>query len=270
MLGRRYGLAARFLLNYDFTFLAILLSVDAAPMCSARRCLLHPCKGCLCIGGETAFGLAADCSLILAWWQIRDHIRDSSFLRGLKYRLAALCLYRSYLRAKKTAQSFDVRVQQHLTELAERESGCCDSLDAAADSFAALLAEISLFEADMSKRRIYYQLFYHLGRWIYLVDAADDYADDMRSGNYNPIRYRFGLSSGELTEQVKIALGDTMDASIRKMAAAYELLNPGIWKTILDSVFYESMYAIGKAVLSGEYHRLQRHSRNHRTEGKAA
>ncbi|WP_369015126.1 DUF5685 family protein, partial [Klebsiella pneumoniae] len=32
-LGREYGFAARFLLNYDFTFLAVLLSLGAVSTC---------------------------------------------------------------------------------------------------------------------------------------------------------------------------------------------------------------------------------------------
>ena len=39
-LGRQYGVLARCMLNYDFTFLVILLESDA-PHCTSYRC---PCK----------------------------------------------------------------------------------------------------------------------------------------------------------------------------------------------------------------------------------
>lgn len=33
------------------------------------------------------------------------------------------------------------------------------------------------------------QLGYHLGRFVYLMDAAVDYAEDSASGSYNPLVY---------------------------------------------------------------------------------
>ena len=41
-LGQRYGLVSRFLLNYDFTFLAMLLSPGAPVCCQGRRCVASP------------------------------------------------------------------------------------------------------------------------------------------------------------------------------------------------------------------------------------
>ncbi len=48
------------------------------------------------------------------------------------------------------------------------------SMDRAGDAFAALLAGAAEEEPDPVRRRVLEQLLYHLGRWIYLVDAADD------------------------------------------------------------------------------------------------
>ncbi len=257
-LGRRYGPAARFLLNFDFTLLAILLSLGGTAQCSVRRCVVHPCRGCAAMHETEALDIAADRSVILAWWQLQDHIADHGFWRGLKYRLAALLLCFAYRKAKKLAPDFDAAVRRHLDELGRRERERCASLDAAAEPFAALLAEIAATEADDTRRRVLTQLFYHLGRWIYLVDAADDYKKDAASGNYNPLRYRFDGNGTELSGEAKEALGETLDASIRQMAGAYALLEPGTWQPILDSIFYESLYGIGSAVLKGVYHKRTR------------
>lgn len=260
-LGREYGFAARFLLNYDFTFLAVLLSLGAVSSCRCKRCIVHPCRGCNALDASPALSKAAAHSVVLAWWQIQDHIADHGFLTGLKYRLAALVFRRAYRKAQRAVPEFDQSVRRHLQDLAERETERCASLDAAADPFAAFLAEIAAVEPDETKRRILRQIFYHLGRWIYLVDAADDFRQDAKSGNYNPLRYRYELLSDELTQEVKNALGETLDASIRQMASAYALLDAGEWTTVLDSIFYESFYAIGRAVLDGVYHKPSRSKR---------
>ena len=38
-------------------------------------------------------------------------------------------------------------------------------------------------------------LLYYLGKWIYLIDALDDYDKDVKEKNYNPIYYSFGKIS---------------------------------------------------------------------------
>lgn len=254
-LGRRYGFAARFLLNYDFTLLAILLSTGEEETCDTHRCAVHPCRGCAAQRETAALDAAADRSVILSWWQLQDHIADHSLLAGLKYRAAALALRRAYRKAAARLPRFDAAVREHLAALAALEAAHCASIDAAAEPFAALMADIAADLPDERRRRILSQLFYQLGRWIYLIDAADDFARDAKSGAYNPLRYRYQNEGDALREADKLALAETLDASIERMAAAYALLSCGVWTPILDSIFYESLYGIGRAVLDGSFHR---------------
>ena len=69
-------------------------------------------------------------------------------------------------------------------------------MDRAADSFAVLLSSAAEELTDPVRRRIMEQILYHLGRWIYLIDAADDLKKDAESGNYNPVALRYGLTDG--------------------------------------------------------------------------
>ena len=98
-LRERYGFAASLLLNYDFTLLAILLSSGDEEPCTVRRCAVHPCKGCRAQTSTPALEAAADRTVILSWWQLRDHIADHGFWSGLKYRFASLFLRGAYRRA---------------------------------------------------------------------------------------------------------------------------------------------------------------------------
>ena len=90
-LGKRYGLAGRMILNYDLTFLAMVLS-DGAGRTECRRCAIHPVKGCPCAEGDPALNTAADMSVILTYWQLRDGVADHGFWGGLKYRVASALL----------------------------------------------------------------------------------------------------------------------------------------------------------------------------------
>ncbi|MFQ6975896.1 MAG: SoxR reducing system RseC family protein [Oscillibacter sp.] len=90
--GESTVFAARFVLNFDFTFLAILLSDAQEPECESCRCAAHPCKAQCVMAHTVALETAADHSLVLAWWQLRDHIEDHGFFKAIPYRLAALLL----------------------------------------------------------------------------------------------------------------------------------------------------------------------------------
>ena len=254
-LGKRYGFAARFLLNYDFTLLAILLSDGEEEPCTVRRCAVHPCKGCTVQESTPALEAAADRTVLLSWWQIQDHIADHGFWSGLKYRFAALFLRGPYRKAAERLPRFDAAVRGHLRALAALEKAHCASIDRAAEPFAALLADAAADLTDEKRRRILGEILYQLGRWVYLIDAADDLKKDAENGNYNPLRYRYHAENGVLSDADRLALAETLDASIERMASAYALCDYGVWTPILDSIFYESLYGIGKAVLDGTYRR---------------
>lgn len=257
-LDRKYGFSARFVLNFDFTFLAILLSEAGAPACTSCRCIAHPCKARCVMAHTASLEVAADHSIVLAWWQLRDHIKDHGLLKSLPYRLAALFLRSAYRKASRYVPEFDASVQRHLSDLAAREREHCASLDQAAEPFAALMADIAAVAPDELHRRVMAEIFYHLGRWIYLVDAADDLKKDFEAGCYNPLQYRYGLTDGTLDEKTQQEVALSLDLSVHRMASAYALLERGVWSNILDSIFYESLYGIGNAVLKGTYHKPPR------------
>ena len=247
-LSRRCGRAASLILNYDFTFLAVLLAEGAPEDILHGRCVAHPRTGRDYFPGNSALDLAADYSVILAWWQLQDGIRDDG---GGKYRAASLALGPAYRRAKGLRPGFDRDTRERLEELSRLEEARCPSMDQAADAFARLLSGISREVDEPVKARVLERLFYHLGRWIYLVDAIDDLATEFASGSYNPLICRFGLTAGKLTEEARRTVALTLDHSIRQMAAAYELWDFGVWSPILQATVYEGRFLVGRAVLEG-------------------
>ena len=145
--------------------------------------------------------------------------------------------------------------RKHLAALAALEKENCPSIDRAADTFAQLLAACAGLENEERKHRVLREMLYHLGRWIYLVDAADDLKKDIKSGSYNPLSLRYEVTDGALSAEDRENLSQTLDGSIRTMAAAFELADFGCWRTIIESVVYEGLYVVGAAVLNGTFHR---------------
>lgn len=258
-LGQQYGPAGRFLLNFDFTFLAALLS--AGGRTAERRCIASPLRRRPAVEPCYALVLAADLSVILSWHKLADAAADSAFPKREGCRAARGVLDRAYRRAAERRPAFAGHTQEEMDRLSALERQRCASLDEPADTFASLLGGIALELPDPLQRRIFSQLFYHLGRWIYLVDAVDDCREDAAAGRYNPVLLRFGADGGALREEDKAAMALTLDASIRQMAAAYELWDFGIWSPHIQSAVYEGLYRVGNAVLEGRFHADRRRGR---------
>ena len=263
-LQRRYGFLSRFILNYDFTYLAILLSAGEETETRCGRCPVSPLKKQCYAAGSDALDLAADESIILTYWQLLDGVADHGFLKGLKYRILASVLRPAYRKAAAYRPDFAAITQEQLRLLDDLEKNCCDSLDRPADTFATLLAAAADALKDPMHRRILQQLLYHLGRWVYLIDAADDLPKDFAAGNYNPLVFRYGLRKGQLPPEIRSQFALTLDHSIHMAATAFELWDFGVWTELLSKTIYSSLFAVGKAVLDGTFHTRQRELKKYR------
>ena len=190
---RRYGLLAPMFLNYDFTFLALLLEEPEERFTPCRgRCHANPLlKKSMC-QTSPALETAADESVVLTWWQLKDKGADSGLWGGLPARALALLLTPAYRKAARRRPEFDRTVRESLEKLSALEAEGCPSMDRAADTFAVLLQGAAPASGDPARDRALEQLLYHLGRWIYLIDAQDDLEEDRASGNYNAVAARFG------------------------------------------------------------------------------
>ena len=250
-LARRYGAGCRMALNYDFTFLAALLSGTIET--EAHRCIASPLKKRPAACENPALDLAADVSILFTYWKLRDSAADSRGVHRLGARAAGGAMGRAYRRAAGLHPALDAAARRQLERLSKLERDCCPSLDEPADTFAALLSSVAGEVDEPVERRVLAHLLYHLGRWIYLVDALDDLKRDAESGNYNPISLRFSLEHGALTGPARAVMVSTLDASIRQMAAAYELGDFGEWSPLIRSTVYEGLYCVGNAVLEGTF-----------------
>ena len=74
-----YGFAARFLVNYDMTFLYFLLR-EGVPACPGRCfCPARPWCRKACLPEDGAMRYAADLSVLLSWWKLLDARRAVSY-----------------------------------------------------------------------------------------------------------------------------------------------------------------------------------------------
>ena len=249
-MGKRHGFLARFTLNYDFAFLVMVLAQETEPgEAKECRCPAHPFrKRKMCLQ-MPALDVAADESMILSYHKLRDDVTDNGFFRGLPARMAAFVLKPAYRKAAAAQPEFDRKVASCLKELRILEQERSPSLDRPADTFARILQAAAPLTGNESRDRALSQLLYHVGRWIYLIDAWDDLEDDIRSGSYNPVLERYEHCPKEYEQDVRITLLHSRNLAI----SAYGLLQSARWDGILSNVLYLGLNAVENAVFAGQW-----------------
>lgn len=252
-MGRKYGFLSRFFLSYDFTLLAMLfLPPSEGPGWTRCRCPARLwCGKKPCSAPHPGMDRAAGESVVLAWWKLQDALTDGSWWERLGARCLSLALGRAYRKAKGDCPAFDRTVAQCLEELHRMEAEGEPSIDRPADTFARLLAGAGPVSGQAGTDRAMYQLLYHLGRWIYLVDAWDDLDEDRKRGRYNPIALRF---PGE-PEERRAALALTLRHSRNLAGSAAQLVELGQWRGIVDNILYLGLPAVEGLVLEGRWRR---------------
>ncbi len=261
-LKQEYGFAARFILNYDFTFLAMVLTKTGGAC--QKRCVASPLRKKKVALRDPGLSSAAAASVICTWWKLCDEIRDQTGIRRLGARAVRLLFRRPYRRAKEKLAGYDRMLEQSVAALQALEERKETSMDAAADTFAGSLGELALL-APEEERRPLRELFYHIGRWIYLMDAADDLKEDLASGNYNPLALRYGLTAAPLKGEALKSLDVTARHSLYLASTAWALLPPRPCGAIIENILCYGLPTVQRQVLSGTY----RKKKNNRDEDRS-
>lgn len=252
VMGNEFGFFSRFLLNYDFVYLAMLLwDKETEVEFEAKRCIGCPYKKKKCCKPNDALKKSAALSIILSWWKIQDEIQDEGFLKSTLYRFVGLFIKKAYKKAAELFSEYDESVRKNLAELSKLEKEKCTSIDAAADCFAKILSMASAV-CDENKSRVLEQILYHTGRWIYIIDACDDFEDDIKSGRFNAVASRFeGITV--LNDDAKQRLRTTLLHSRNLAGSAFELMDETPWSDTVRNIIFLSMPAVSEAVISGQW-----------------
>ena len=254
-LGKDYSLFARFILSYDCTFYAMLiLSLSEETLCFSKgRCRFNPCKKCVYARTNTnALSLAAALSVSSAYYKLRDNLYDSPWYKRIGYRLIQPFFARWRSKAKKKYPAVDEAVATMLEQQLAAEKSPDVSIDMAAEPTAKMLAavcamipdEVPLKITDTEKvKRILSTFGYFLGRWIYLIDAADDYGKDVKRGNFNP--YKTILTDHSSFDSLVIP---TLNHALSEVLLSYGLLEAGRFDPIILNVLKVSCVNIQKQI----------------------
>ncbi len=253
-LGKRYGMSCRFLVNYDISFLYLLLAGQReAPPVEKCYCPARVCGRKRCVQLTPEMEYAADVCVLLCALSLEDNWRDSRGLRRLTASLASGLLRRALKKACARQPELAELARAQLSKLHALEEAACPSMDRAADAFAVLLSHCAdpMIQGD---RRPMQQLLYHVGRFLYLTDALDDLPKDAKSGSYNPLLFRFSCPQGDLSPEDRAYVCRSIEDSAAVAAAALELCELKSNGDLLRNIVYLGLPAVLRAVDRGTFH----------------
>ena len=253
-LGKQYGFPARFLVNYDMTFLWMLqASLRETEKTTRCRCPARVCGSMQCFRDSEGYENAAACTVILCWEKLRDDVRDESFFRGLPSRLLSRVFRRAYRKAARRLPDFAALTEKQLEALRKLEAENCASIDAVSDAFARIVSVCATESSDPAVRRPMEELLYQTGRFLYLADALDDLKKDCQRKRYNPLRFRFSPEDGKLAQEDLDYLTQLTDSSVNLAGSALALLPLRSFGSLMENVIYLGLPSVFEAVKAGKF-----------------
>lgn len=231
-IGSNYGFLQRLALNYDMTFLVLLLSSLYEPEETegCGRCVVHPIRP----GSyrrSTVTDYAAAMNMALAYHNCIDDWHDDRSILSLAeakvFRKSAEQAAAQYPRQWQAI----LRCMQQLSQL---EQDNVQSPDEGANAFGDLMGELFVLTEDRWAPLLR-QLGQSLGRFIYLMDAVLDLPADRKHNNYNPLQQ---LAEGKQKEDFRqilaLHLGECTEAFerlplVQDTALLRNILYSGVW-----------------------------------------
>lgn len=179
------GKKGQIMLNYDMTFLVVLLTGLYEVECNKERftCAMHPTKKRDLLINEIS-DYAAKMNILLAYHNLMDDWKDEK--QYLKRTMAGM-IRKDYERVAKEYERQAKAVTHYMEKLAMCEKENEINVDIVAGLTGEMLSEIFAWRKDEWYEELK-TLGFYMGKFIYLMDAYEDLDKDEKRNSYNPLR----------------------------------------------------------------------------------
>ena len=214
-----FGNIPRMSLNYDMTFLGLLLDGlhKEERSFKIQRCIAHPLKKKPMIVNNKALAYAAAMNVSLVYYKLLDDVADD---RSMKSKVSSIILSPYKSKFNRNVTIINDIIEENLKKLSYFEvEKRFSSIDEIAHPFSEIVGKIlnlypEEFEGDSEEiRGNLYELGYSLGKWIYIIDALDDLKEDMEKNKFNPINYLYNTNN-KTYEELMGEIRDRMEFTI--------------------------------------------------------
>ena len=224
-MGKCTGCASRLTLSYDTTFFVLVREMLDGTKVEfvKKRCVRHPIKKIETVKINPQLEYSACVGAQLAYGKIVDNINDE---KGMKRFVANIC---KVLFSRMDMKSFDQIptmagfISEKLEIISQIEEERTKSIDTPAEVFGDMMAGLLSYGFEGEKKMIAEKIGKRIGRWIYIVDAFDDYESDRKSGSYNPFVELY--DGKDFSDDDLLSISKMLEAELSIAFSAIELLD---------------------------------------------
>lgn len=240
-LQKRYGRIGQMLLNYDMTFLIILLDglYEPSEKKEMHRCIPHPLHRHMQIQSEIT-DYAADMNILLSYQKAMDDWNDEKNGPG---RVLASALKKDYRKIRENYARQAGALEESIRLLSEAEKSRSEDLDYVSGLTGRFLSEMFVWREDIWQEDLR-ALGFFLGKFIYLMDAFEDMEKDRKKGNYNIFLIRQERKPDSFEKETEAVLVDMMT----QCARAFERLPILHRSEILRNILYSGVWCKYRAI----------------------
>ena len=233
-MGRCTGQCSRLSLSYDLVFLALVRlalangnpngQADDRPVrFEKRRCLPHPLRPRPSLESGDATDYAACVAAVLNHQKLLDDRFDEKGAKRWRAGLLLPFFRRFAMRANGKYQGLSEAIAPHMERLAALEQDEFPSADEPANAFGEVLSVLFSNGLPPDAARFARHIGFHIGRWLYFIDAIDDYGEDVKQGRFNPLYRLYGEPS--LSQEHREDLHRALANELRLAANSLDLVS---------------------------------------------
>ena len=229
-LKERYGVLGQLSLSYDMTFILMLLTELYEPETRVEecKCLVHPFEKHV-TRSNMLTDYVADMNVLFTCYKCQDDWEDEKKIIRL--------LYGRLLegKSKKTKAMYEQKVRtisMLMHDFSDAEKSGTADIDTMAGLFGEVMAQIVVCREDEWSESLK-RFGFFLGKFIYLMDAYEDVEEDIRKGNFNPLKKLYQCPDFE--EKCKMILTMMMSECCKEFEKLPIVDNVDILRNILYS-----------------------------------
>jgi len=246
---QKYAPMLRLSLSYDFIFAALfrMCATGETEVTGSFRCAVNPTKKRpLCQNEATRYSAAV--AVVMSYYKLMDDVADGKRLRAI--------LKPFFIRPLKRAERDYPGLRAIIAEGFQRqlriEKTPDADIDLAADPTACALGKImESCEQNLEKKRSVYEFGYMLGRWVYLIDAADDVRKDQKRGGFNPFKTC-------LERRIQV-----LNLCLTEVSARFDKLPSQYHHPIIDNIIELGMLKVQNDIMSPETTKKKKQNDRH-------
>ncbi|MCD8156386.1 MAG: DUF5685 family protein, partial [Clostridiales bacterium] len=232
VLKERSGRKGQLLLNYDMSFLVILLTglyeLQNEEYCFV--CPLHPGKKKTAYVNE-ATRYASDMNILLSYHNLADDWKDD---RNLPKHVMSQILKWEYRHIAANYPRQAKALEHYVSQLDMLEMKREENIDAIAGLTGEMFGEIFAWRDDIWSDELHCLGFY-LGKFVYLMDAYEDLDRDRRRNEYNPFQSMARKNPEDFETLSKLILTSMMSECSKSFERLPVLQHADIIRNILYS-----------------------------------